>query len=336
MIKVHLSAVKLLTNMTNEEKEHIKEDLTYDNPQYESAKKHSRYGTGAIPPYITYYTDSKNGMIVPRGYVVPFPHRIVEDKRVYHNITYPKLQIQLRDTQKDAVDSFINHYKNDREEHGVIILPTGKGKSILGLYLARKFSQRALIVVQKDDLVDGWKQDAKLVFGLRPNQVGLIKAKDFRIGKFITITTIQTLTKLPPEKIAQLHKVFGMVIVDEFHHSAAKIYDLINYFPARFKIGLTATAMRNDGLEGVLYLYFGQKAFEFIDTGYDEDILPVTVKIRNAPTVFEPEREYRYNKRKRRPEPIPIPISTVRKSISFDSGFNSMLTLDIIRQCSFS
>lgn len=333
MIKVSLSGSKLLSGMTAEEKSRIKDDLAYPNPAFEAAKKHARFGTGGIPPFVNYYMDGKHGMLVPRGYVIPFPHMITEDKRFFNtNVSYPKLCIKLRDTQQEAVDAFIQHYKKNREERGVVILPTGKGKSVLGLYLARKFQQKALIVVQKDDLVDGWTQDAKFVFGLRPKQVGLIKAKEFRIGRQITITTIQTLSKLNPMQIRQLHETFGMIIVDEFHHSAAKIYDMIQYFPARFKIGLTATAMRNDGLVDVLYLHFGGLVYEFQDQANDEDILPVKILIKNAPTVFNPERKYRYDKRKKRPIPEQVPISTIRKATSFDEKFNWMLTTDILKE----
>jgi superfamily II DNA or RNA helicase len=332
MIEVELSGVKLIKNLTPEQKAEIKEALAYPNPQYESAKKHSRFGVGNIPPYIEYFTEGKEGLIVPRGYSIPFTNKIVKDTRVTNHVQYPKLHIELRQTQKEAVEKFLHFYKEETDERGVIILPTGKGKSILGLYLARKFSQRVLVVVQKDDLVDGWTKDAKVIFGMKPKEVGLIKAKDYRLGKQITVTTVQTLSKLPPEKIKQLHDYFGMVIVDEFHHSVAKIYNMINYFPARFKIGLTATAMRNDGLVDVLYLHFGKLVYEFKDSGNDEDILPVTVKIQNARTEFNPERVYKYNARKKRPEPEPIPISTVRKAISFDDAFNNLLEKDIVNE----
>lgn len=332
MIKVSISGFKLLSKCTPSEIRTIKEELTYDNPDYASAKQHSKFGTGQIPPYVTYYTEGKNGILVPRGYVVPFPHKIVEDSRTLNTVDYPKLHIKLRGTQEEAVKNFIKYVQKEQDERGVVILPTGKGKSILGLYLARKFKQRVLVIVQKDDLVDGWTQDAKVILGLKPKEVGLIKGKEYRIGKQVTITTIQTLSKLPTAKIKELHKLFGMLIQDEMHHSVAKTYSLINYFPARFKIGLTATPLRNDGLVSVLNLLFGQVAYEFQDTGADEDILPVTVNIRNAPTIFEPEREFKYNARKGRPEPVAIPISTIRKATSYDEGFNTLLAKDIIAE----
>lgn len=332
MIDVYLNGQCLIKNHTPEQLVKIKEDLTFPNPDFETAKRHSKFGTGNIPPYVNYYTVGREGILVPRGYKIPFPYRIVEDKRVVNNVDYPPLSVPLRETQAEAVDAFLEKYKTEKAEHGVIILPTGKGKSILGLYLARKMSQRVLVIVQKDDLVDGWTKDAHFLLGLRPNQVGLIKAQAYRIGKQVTVTTIQTLSKLPPEKLRELHKIFGMIIVDEFHHSVAKIYSLVEYFPARFKIGLTATAMRNDGLQDVLYLHFGSLVYEYQDQANDEDILPANIIIRNAPTVFEPERKKIYNPRKKRPEYESIPISTIRKATSFDPAFNTMLAKDVINE----
>lgn len=334
MIEVTIEGMKILENMTAAEKSAIKEDLTFDNPQYVSAQQHGAWGGGSIPPYSFYYTEGKSGkLLVPRGYQIPFPHKIVSDKRLINRpVSYPTLAFKLRDTQREAVDRYIHQYKNDVEDNGVIILPTGKGKSILGLYLARKMSQRVLVVVQKDDLVDGWTSDAHDLFHMRRREVGVIKGKDFRLGKQITITTIQTLVKLPPEKVHLLHNYFGMVIVDEFHHSASKIYEMISYFPARFKIGLTATAMRNDGLLDVLYLHFGKLVYEYKDKSDDADILPVNVLIRNAPTIFNPERKQKWNARLKRPEYEKIPISTIRKAISYDEAFNTMLAKDILRE----
>ena len=310
----------------------IKEDLTFPNPAYESAKRHSKFGVGNISPYVEYFTEGKDGIIVPRGYRIPFPYKIVEDSRVTNKVDYPPLNVDLRATQREAVDSFLEKYKTKIYEHGVIILPTGKGKSILGLYLARKMSQRVLVIVQKDDLVDGWTKDAQFLLGIRPLEVGLIKAQNFKIGEHVTITTIQTLSKMSSEKLRNLHKIFGMIIVDEFHHSVAKIYSILEYFPARFKIGLTATAMRNDGLQDVLYLHFGSLVYEYKDRSDDEDILPANIIIRNAKTEFNPEREYKYNPRKKRPDPIPVPIATIRKVTSFDDSFNTLLTNDIIKE----
>lgn len=332
LIEVHLSGVSLLKGYTSGQLTKIKEDLTFPNPDFVSAKKHSRFGTGNIPPYVYYYKIGKHGAIVPRGYNIPFPHKVVSDERTVNNVDYPNLLIKLRDTQQEVVDAFLNKFKEGKRENGVIILPTGKGKSILGIYLARKTSQKALIIVNKDDLVTGWINDAKITLGLRNKEVGLIKGKQFYLGKQLTVTTIQTLSKLPPDKISLLYKEFGMIIVDEFHRSVANIYKVTEYFPSQFKIGLTATALRNDGLQDVLYLLFGNPIYVYEDNAGDKDILPVNVIVKNAPTEFNPPRETRYNKRRKCFETVPIPISDIRKAISGDVRFNTMLTNDVVHE----
>jgi superfamily II DNA or RNA helicase len=333
MIEVEISGIKIVRGYTSKQKEQILDELTFPNPAYESAKKHSRWGTGKIPPFNEYYLDGMGSLIVPRGYKIPFPHKIVSDNRIINDpVPYPKLHIKLRGTQEEAVENYLKRL-NDDPEHGVIVLPTGKGKSILGLYLARKLQQRVLVIVQKDDLVSGWTQDAKVILGLRPKQVGIIKAKEFRIGKQITVSTIQTLAKLPPEKIRELHEVFGMIIVDEFHHSVAKIYKLAEYFPAKYRIGLTATPQRNDGLTDVLNLYFGNVAYEYVETAHDEDILPVTVKLRNVPFSYQPEAEYVYNpKTGKKDARKRLNASEARKAVTFDSAYNTMLAKDVIHE----
>lgn len=331
MIKVHLGGSKLLIGCSELELEKIKDDLTFDNPKYLQALQHSQYGAPVrIPKYIYYYTEGKEGILVPRGYVIPFPYEIVTDNRVVNTgVEFPLLRMNLRKTQAQAVRHFLLKNKDNENESGVIVLPTGKGKSILGLYLAYKLKQRALIIVQKDDLVDGWTKDIQLMFGVPTIEVGKIKGKKFFIGKHFTITTIQTLSKVDSETLLELQKTFGMVIVDEFHRSVANIYKLVEYMPARYKIGLTATAMRNDGLGDVLYLVFGKKAYEFKDTMTDEDILPVNIHIRTARTKWTAPVEYRHNGKR-----IPVAISHVRKAIANDRAFNTLLAKDVIREVS--
>ena len=295
MIKVQLGATKILYNLTASEKAKIKDDLMLQNPAYVQAQKYSIYNRISIKKYIEYFDESNGYLSVPRGYKIPFEHEIISDERfTLENVEYPKPLITLRKTQQEAIESYL---MSREEGNGVIVIPTGKGKSILGLSIAGKLKQRALVIVHKDDLIDGWKKDAKILYGLRPKQVGLIKGKEFRLGKWITLATIQTLSKLPPEKLQTLREYFSMIIVDEFHHSAAKIYELVNTFPAKDRIGLTATAMRNDGLEKVLYLYFGDVAYQYIESEDDEDIISaqnVYVIVKESNIIYNPPDKYVY------------------------------------------
>ena len=282
-MKVSIGAVKEITCFTQEEKGKMTDELTLDNPLYAQAMRYSGYSSISLPKYNLYYSVNKNTLIVPRGYNIPFKYTIEENAQfTLENIEYPKLKIQLRETQEEALDAYIENRESGK---GVIVLPTGKGKSILGIALAHHLKQRALVIVHKDDLVDGWKADCKVALGLRPKQVGLIKGQVFRLGRWITLATVQTLARLKPEQTEELRKYFSMIIVDEFHHSASKIYEIVNTFPAKDRIGLTATDMRNDGLEKVLNFYFGDVCYRFKDSDNDEDIIPpkdVIIKIKES------------------------------------------------------
>ena len=268
---VSINSEQVITGFTQKEKNRIVEELILDNPAYQQALKYSGYSSVSLPKYNEYYSLIKGKLVVPRGYKIPFKHTTEDNRFTLENVEYPELKISLRETQRDAIESYLEA----REEgKGVIVLPTGKGKSILGIALAQKLKQRALVIVHKDDLIDGWKVDCKVALGLRPKQVGLIKGKVFRLGRWITLATIQTLSKLNPEQLEHIKKYFSMIIVDEFHHSASKIYNIVNKFPAKDRIGLTATDMRNDGLGSVLNFYFGDVCYRFKESDNDEDIIP--------------------------------------------------------------
>ena len=288
-MEVSLGEYKEIWDFTPEEYKVIFDELTLPNPAYEQVLKHTPYSYTTVPQHLFYAQATTGLLVVPRGYNIPFiNYEKKKDDRFTLSgddlVNYPKLKIEPRKTQQEAIDSYMETrelaIKNWENINGVIVIPTGKGKSILGLALAAKTKQRALIIVWKDDLVDGWTEDAYISLGLKPRHVGLIKAKEFRLGKRITITTIQTLSKLPAEKLQMLREYFSMVIVDEFHHSASKIYEVVSTFPALDRIGLTATDMRNDKLDKVLNFYFGDVCYRFEETDDDEDIIsPKNVEI---------------------------------------------------------
>lgn len=320
----YLGGLKAITGLTREQRDTIKNDLTLENPKYKSAKAYSRYPVRGIPRDLFFFTKIGKALVVPQGYNVPFKADIEEDTRQSHRVAYPKLQISLRQTQKEAVRA----WENDPSK-GVTVLPTGKGKSIYGAYLAYASRQKCLIVVQKNDLVDGWKKDIRLMFNLLPRQIGIIKAKAFRIGRQYTITTIQTLSSLEPEKLASLYDEFGMIIVDEFHHSPATSYNVLKYFKAKYYVGLTATDMREDGLQQVMYWMFGDVCFRCKVEEDDEDIMPYKVKIRSIPNIqFDPPDEYTMYKgvRKRKP----TNIHTIRQFVNHNAIFNDQVAKDII------
>lgn len=274
---VEIGKNKLIYDYTEEEAQKIKEELTLENPAHKQALRYSKWGKTKIPKHLYYYTQLSKCIVVPRGYNIPFEHSVKEDTRIECTVEYPTFKLSLRDTQREAV----NHYLGDTDK-GLIVLPTGKGKSILGLNLAHLLKQRTLVIVHKDDLVDGWTQDSKICFG-EDFKVGIYKAKRREIGEQITIATIQTLNRVSPEILEEFQSHFGMVIIDECHHISSSSFDLLHKFSACYKIGLSATPERSDGLTEVMYYHLGDCAFKYEAGADDKDILPVHVKARTMP-----------------------------------------------------
>lgn len=293
--RLYISNEKILTDPTFEEIEEIKKRLTFDNPAYKNALRYSRYSRVSLPPYLTYYSQTKyNGkqcIRVPVGFdlasvVEDFSSLEVIDERVCPEAVNPSFVLKLRDNQKEAAESFLRT-KDSLSPHNIIQLPTGKGKSILGLYIASQLHCKTLIVVHKDDLVSGWQKDIALAFNKKV-KAGLIKAKSREVGSFLTIATVQTLNRLTSEELDKLHSTFGFVIQDEMHHCPASSYSVVAGFRAKYRLGLTATPERADGLAHIMNLYYGSMCYQYKDDGEETDILPVKVIRKTAGVYFNP------------------------------------------------
>lgn len=285
-----------LSGLTRDEIDEVKKDLTFDNPLYATTQRYSRYSYTTVPPYLTYYTERRGSISVPVGYdISKFPVGEISDTRVSAEIPqlYPFV-LELRGSQREAAESYLSVNKGGILK-GSIQMPTGKGKSILGLYIASKLSVKTLIVVHKDDLVRGWNKDIALAFDNKVSP-GLIKAKSRTVGNFLTIATVQTLNKLSPAELEKLYDTFGLVIQDEMHHCPANSFEVVSNFRARYKLGLTATPERTDGLAHVMNLYFGDFCYTYKPPAgeeVDSDILPVKVIVRKNPLYFNPLCEKR-------------------------------------------
>ena len=209
-----------IEGLSTEQKNKIKDALTFDNPKYKQAKRYGKSKYISIPPYLTYYKDIDSTTLeVPFGYDVSKVCGGVLDyfdnlNRV--KVSYPDIKIELREDQQKALQGFLSFKRplKDNNHYGIIQLPTGKGKTILAIFMAHYFSQKTLILVHKDDLVVGWKNDIFKCFDNKL-KVGLIKAKSRTVGEQFTIATVQTLSRMSEEELSQYTNQFGMIIQDE-------------------------------------------------------------------------------------------------------------------------
>lgn len=286
--------------LTSEQRDKVKDYLTYDNPAYKNAKRYSKSRYISIPPYLTYYSERsvrteegerKKVLSIPIGVsldkILDDISYVSVDYRVSNEVKYPKFLLELRKDQQKAEDTYMEEIICNKYPRNIIQLPTGKGKSILALHIAQVLKQKTLILVHKDDLVVGWTKDIKLCFG-EDIEIGLIKAKSRKVGEQITIATVQTLSRMDEETLKHYTSQFGLVVQDEVHHVGINVFNIIDKFNSAYKLGLSATPKRSDGLDFVFDLFFGGICYKHEVTKDDEDICSVEVEVLDSPYRYDP------------------------------------------------
>lgn len=162
-----------------------------------------------------------------------------------------KCECQLRDYQNEAVKKW-----SEKDYKGVIALPTGSGKTIIGIKAIEILKVPTLVVTFTKDQMLQWKDTLTRFLSIRP-EIGLYYSSEKKI-KPITITTYQTAYK----HIAELGSKFDFLIVDEAHHLPADKFRHIALFSiASKRLGLSATPFREDGKHEELFQYLGGLIF---------------------------------------------------------------------------
>ena len=149
------------------------------------------------------------------------------------------------------------------------------------------FSQRTLVIVHKKDLLTGWKKDIDICFD-KKIETGIIQCKTRLISEHITLAMVQTLNKWSDKDIESISNYFGLVVVDEVHHAPANSYSLVQKFNSRYRLGLSATPERSDGLTDVMHFYFGNFAYKHKHISDEQDVLPVEVIYKYNPFKYSP------------------------------------------------
>ncbi|NOV03280.1 DNA repair helicase XPB [Paenibacillus planticolens] len=171
---------------------------------------------------------------------------------------------QLRDYQKSAVDAF---HRIGEGGSGVLVLPCGAGKTVIGIAAMARCSCATLILTSNVTSVKQWKREILSKTGLGEDQVGEYNGttKDVRP---ITIATYQILTHRGRKGDDFAHmrlfseREWGLIIYDEVHLLPAPVFRATADIQATRRLGLTATLIREDGREGEVFSLVGPKKFD--------------------------------------------------------------------------
>lgn len=160
---------------------------------------------------------------------------------------------------------------------GMVVLPTGTGKTVVFSSAIIDRGSSALILAHRDELL---KQAADKLIEVAPElemSVGFVKAKLNDVGSQIVVASVQTLAST--KRLQQLPSEWGLVIVDEAHHAVAPTYQRILEHVAGSPIaGFTATAGRA-GLANTFTLRYSKSLLEMILAGYLTDLRGVRVNL---------------------------------------------------------
>jgi superfamily II DNA or RNA helicase len=133
---------------------------------------------------------------------------------------------------------------------GVVVLPTGTGKTFMAILAIHKTARPALVVTPTIDLLHQWYGELKIAFGV---DVGALGAGEYDIRP-LTVTTYDSAHRY----VERWGNLFGLVVFDECHHLPGPSYLMAAVGSlAPFRLGLTATPERTDGQEGVLDALIG-------------------------------------------------------------------------------
>lgn len=237
------------------------EKLTLKNPAYERAEKYG-YGTYNIPEKIRLYRTDRGFLFVPRGVgneIIQYLRKNkiayqLHDKRLKLPVVDFQSKIKLRDYQKEAVEQMM------KGTQGFLVSPCGSGKTVMMIELMTRIKQPALFIVHQKELMDQIIQTAVNLTNVTKEEIGIIGAGKNSIGERMTVATIQTLNRID---LGEISGKFGAVFIDEAHHVAAKsFYDVISQFRGCYRLAVSATPNRSDGLTKMVYSCTGNVVHE--------------------------------------------------------------------------
>jgi DNA excision repair protein ERCC-3 len=165
----------------------------------------------------------------------------------------------LRGYQKDAAEGFW------AGGSGVIVLPCGAGKTLVGAAAMAQAQATTLILVTNTVAGRQWKRELIARTSLTAEEIGEYSGERKEIRP-VTIATYQVITRKTKGEYRHLElfdsRDWGLVIYDEVHLLPAPVFRMTADLQSRRRLGLTATLVREDGREGDVFSLIGPKRYD--------------------------------------------------------------------------
>ena len=274
----------IIEDPTPEMLAYCKSTLTFANPDYIKREEKGKW-TGNTQREIVLYERAGNRLYLPFG--------ICKDVYLRFKKDITRVNVRICPLRARKYDSHINLYGYQqnaveavlRAKNGILVAPCGSGKTQMGLEAVARIGGKTLWITHTTDLLTQSMNRAKQCFGLPASEYGTITAGEVNVGNTLTFATVQTASNID---LSQYRDEWDCIVVDECHKCVGSptrmmmFYKVLSALSARFKLGLTATPYRADGLEKCMFALLGDVIHEVPQSAVAGNTVPVRVKFVNT------------------------------------------------------
>lgn len=255
--------------LTKEELIQLKFLATFHNKSFYVAQN-KRLSTKGIPRFICLAEINDSTILLPRGLEPQVQKLFPNASFVYQVAQGKKIPIDFKGSLCPKQEKALSDLTS--KSMGILCAGTGFGKTVIAAHLIADKKVSTLILVHNKNLASQWKASLERFLEIKEqpfeektptgrkrkkSKIGKIYGGITNRSKLVDIGLFQSLVKQP--NLENLFKDYGMIIVDEAHHVAAKTFeDVIKKATSQYIYGLTATPKREDGLENILYMRLGE------------------------------------------------------------------------------
>lgn len=196
----------------------------------------------------------------------------IQDERYQGEPVTASFSGQLRPDQAEAVRSILQY------DIGVLCAPTGFGKTVIAAEVITRRSVNTLILVHRTDLLKQWKERLQSFLTSGRDEIGTIGGGKSRATGKIDISVMQSLSR--QGTVNSIVENYGQIIVDECHHVGAVSFDaILKMAKAKYVLGLTATPIRRDGQQPIIFMQCGPIRHSAVRPGSAPQELVVTPRL---------------------------------------------------------